>query len=146
MKTYLAKVGEENRKWYVVDASGQVLGRLATRVASVLMGKHKPTYTPHVDVGDFVIVLNSGKIRVTGRKFEEKIYFRHSGFPGGIRKRTFREQLGRDSTKVIRLAVKNMLPKNILSRRRLSKLKVYAEADHPHDAQNPQPLEVGKKW
>lgn len=147
MKTYIPSEEQvQSKNWYVVNAAGQVLGRLATKVATVLMGKHKAVYVAHIDVGDFVIVVNADKIRVTGRKEEQKIYFRHTGFPGGLRKRTFAEQLGRNSTKIIKLAVRNMLPKNILGRKRLSKLKVYAGETHPHEAQNPQPLEVGGKW
>lgn len=147
MKTYLPTMDVVNaKKWVVINASGQVLGRLATRVATMLMGKHRATYTPHLDTGDFVIVVNSDKIRVTGRKSTQKIYYRHTGFPGGLKKRTFEEQLNLDSTKVIRLAVQNMLPKNKLGRKRLGKLKVYSGELHPHEAQQPQPLEVGGKW
>lgn len=145
-KTYLAKKGDIERKWYVVDATGKVLGRLATKVAMTLMGKNKPTFTANVDMGDFVIVINSDKVRVTGTKEKTKIYYRHSGYPGGLKQRTFEEQRNRDSTKIIKLAVKNMLPKNILGRNRLSKLKIYSGAEHPHEAQCPQPLEVGGKW
>ncbi|MBI4179950.1 50S ribosomal protein L13 [bacterium] len=134
------------RKWYVVDAAGQVLGRMATKIATVLMGKHKPTFVPNVDVGDFVVVVNSDKVRVTGKKDDQKIYYRHSGYMGGLKARTFREQMGRDSSKVIQMAVRNMLPKNILGRKRLSKLKIYAGEHHPHEAQNPQPLAVGGRW
>ncbi|OGH56315.1 MAG: 50S ribosomal protein L13 [Candidatus Lindowbacteria bacterium RIFCSPLOWO2_12_FULL_62_27] len=134
------------RNWYVVDAAGQVLGRLATRLATMLMGKHKATYVPNVDIGDYVIVVNASKIRVTGRKVRQKIYFRHSGYPGGLKERTFEEQMARDSRQVIRLAVKNMLPKNALGRKRLGKLKVYAREDHPHEAQCPKPLEIGRAW
>lgn len=147
MKTYLPTIEQvEAKNWHVVNAAGQVLGRVATKVATVLMGKHKPTYTAHVDIGDFVVVVNADKIRVTGRKASQKMYYRHSGFPGGLKKRTFKEQMGHDSTKVIRLAVQNMLPKNKLGRTRLTKLKVYAGELHPHEAQDPKPLEVGGKW
>lgn len=145
-KTYLASPKTAVKNWHVVNAAGQVLGRLATRVATVLMGKNKATYTPHIDVGDYVVVVNADKVRVTGRKADQKIYYRHSGFPGGLYARTFREQMGRDSTKVIRLAVRNMLPKNKLSRNRLTKLKVYAGELHPHEAQMPKALELGAKW
>lgn len=146
MKMFLAEKGKVEKSWFVVDAKGQVLGRMATKIATVLMGKHKSTYTAHVDVGDFVVVINSDKVRLTGNKENQKIYFRHSGFPGGLKERTFAEQMKRDSTRIVKLAVRNMLPKNILSRKRLSKLKVYAGDSHPHEAQTPQPLTVGGKW
>ena len=142
MKTYSAKPGEIARRWYVVDAEGQTLGRLATRIANTLRGKDKPEYTPHVDTGDFVVVVNAEKIAVTGKKLDEKIYYRHSGYPGGLKQRTLREQLDRRPTEVIRTAVKGMLPKNKLAARQLTKLKVYAGPDHPHEAQAPKPLEV----
>ena len=144
MKTYNAKPGEVARDWYVVDADGQTLGRLATRIADTLRGKGKAQYTPHVDTGDFVVVVNAEKVRVTGNKLDQKRYYRHSGYPGGLRSRTLREQLERRPTEVIRKAVKGMLPKNRLARRQLTKLKVYAGPDHPHEAQAPQPLEVGR--
>ncbi len=147
MKTFLPTIEQvEAKNWHVVNAAGQILGRVATKVATVLMGKHKATYTAHVDMGDFVVVVNSDKIRVTGRKASQKMYYRHSGYPGGLKKRTFTEQMDRDSTKIIRLAVQNMLPKNKLGRNRLTKLKVYAGELHPHEAQDPKPLEVGGKW
>ena len=139
-KTWNAKPGEIAREWYVVDAAGQTLGRLATRIADVLRGKDKPVYTPHVDTGDFVVVVNAERIVVTGKKLDEKIYYRHSGYPGGLRERTLREQLSRQPEKVIRLAVKGMLPRNRLSRAQLTKLKVYAGPDHPHEAQQPKQL------
>ena len=141
-KTYTAKPGEIERRWHVVDAEGQTLGRLATRIADVLRGKDKPVYTPHVDTGDFVIVVNAEKIAVTGKKLDDKIYYRHSGYPGGIKQRTLREQLDRRPTEVLRVAVKGMLPKNKLAARQLTKLKIYAGPEHPHTAQAPQPLEV----
>jgi large subunit ribosomal protein L13 len=144
MRTYNAKPGEVERRWYVVDAEGQTLGRLATRIADTLRGKNKAQYTPHVDTGDFVVVVNAEKIAVTGNKLDQKRYYRHSGYPGGLRSRTLREQLDRRPTEVIRTAVKGMLPKNRLARRQLSKLKVYAGPDHPHEAQAPTPLEVGR--
>src|SRR5438128_1278425 len=144
MKTYSAKPGEIEREWFVVDAEGQTLGRLATRIAETLRGKGKAQYTPHVDTGDFVVVVNAEKVRVTGNKLDQKRYYRHSGYPGGLRSRTLREQLERRPTEVIRKAVKGMLPKNRLARRQLTKLKVYAGPDHPHEAQAPQPLEVGR--
>jgi large subunit ribosomal protein L13 len=144
MRTYNAKPGEVERRWYVVDADGQTLGRLATRIADTLRGKDKAQYTPHVDTGDFVVVVNAEKVRVTGNKLDQKRYYRHSGYPGGLRSRTLREQLERRPTEVIRKAVKGMLPKNRLARKQLNKLKVYAGPDHPHEAQAPQPLEVGR--
>jgi large subunit ribosomal protein L13 len=144
MKTYNAKPGEVERRWYVVDADGQTLGRLATRIADTLRGKDKAQYTPHVDTGDFVVVVNAEKVLVTGNKLDQKRYYRHSGYPGGLRSRTLREQLERRPTEVIRKAVKGMLPRNRLARRQLAKLKVYAGPEHPHDAQAPQPLEVGR--
>jgi large subunit ribosomal protein L13 len=142
MKTYNAKPGEVERRWYVVDADGKTLGRLATQVADTLRGKGKPQYTPHVDTGDFVVVVNAEKVRVTGNKLDQKRYYRHSGYPGGLRSRTLREQLDRGPTEVIRKAVRGMLPKNRLARQQLTKLKVYAGPEHPHQAQSPQSLEV----
>jgi large subunit ribosomal protein L13 len=139
-KTYSAKPGEVDRRWYVVDAEGRILGRLATQIADTLRGKNKPQYTPHVDTGDFVVVVNAEKIRVTGKKLDEKIYYRHSGYPGGLRQRTLREQLDRRPTEVIRKAVKGMLPRNKLARQQITKLKVYAGPEHPHGAQAPEPL------
>ncbi len=142
MKTYNAKPGEVAREWYLVDAEGQTLGRLATQIADTLRGKRKPQYTPHVDTGDFVVVVNADKIAVTGRKLDQKRYYRHSGYPGGLRSRTLREQLERRPTEVLRAAVKGMLPKNRLARRQLTKLKIYAGPEHPHAAQNPRPLDL----
>jgi large subunit ribosomal protein L13 len=139
-KTWNAKPGEVARDWYVVDADGQTLGRLATQIADTLRGKRKPQYTPHVDTGDFVVVVNAEKIAVTGDKLDSKIYYRHSGYPGGLRQRTLREQLARRPEEVIRKAVKGMLPRNRLARAQLTKLKVYAGPDHPHEAQAPKPL------
>jgi large subunit ribosomal protein L13 len=143
-KTWNAKPGEIDRHWYVVDAEGQTLGRLATRIADTLRGKHKAQYTPHVDTGDFVIVVNAEKIAVTGKKLDEKLYHRHSGYPGGLRTRTLREQLDRRPTEVLRKAVKGMLPRNRLSRSQLTKLKIYAGPEHPHEAQDPRPLPEAK--
>ena len=140
MKTYSAKPREIEQSWYLVDAEGETLGRLATQIADVLRGKRKPAYTPHVDTGDFVVVVNAEKIRVTGNKLEQKIYYRHSGYPGGLRQRTLAEQLQRRPEEVIRKAVKGMLPKNRLAAAQLRKLKVYAGPEHPHEAQNPAPL------
>jgi large subunit ribosomal protein L13 len=141
MKTYSAKPGEVTREWYLVDAEGKTLGRLATQLADTLRGKRKPQYTPHVDTGDFVIVVNAEKIQVTGNKLDQKRYYRHSGYPGGLRSRTLREQLDRRPTEVLRVAVKGMLPKNRLARQQITKLKIYAGPEHPHEAQNPKPLE-----
>lgn len=142
MKTYSANSNDRDRRWYVVDAEGKTLGRLATQIADVLRGKRKPTYTPHVDTGDFVIVINAEKVSVTGRKRTEKRYYRHSGYPGGLRSRTFEEMIERKPEDVIRLAVKGMLPRNRLARRQITKLKIYAGPDHPHAAQAPEKLEI----
>jgi large subunit ribosomal protein L13 len=142
MKTYSAKPGEITRDWYLVDAEGKTLGRLATQIADTLRGKRKPQYTPHVDTGDFVIVVNAEKIHVSGNKLDQKRYYRHSGYPGGLRSRTLREQLDRRPTEVLRVAVKGMLPKNRLARQQITKLKIYAGPEHPHEAQNPKPLET----
>lgn len=142
MKTWNAKPGEIERRWYLVDAEGKTLGRLATQIADTLRGKGKPQYTPHVDTGDFVVVVNAEKIHVTGNKLDQKRYYRHSGYPGGLRSRTLREQLDRRPTEVLRVAVKGMLPKNRLARQQITKLKIYAGPEHPHEAQNPKPLET----
>ena len=142
MKTYSAKPGEVTREWYLVDAEGKTLGRLATQIADTLRGKRKPQYTPHVDTGDFVVVVNAEKITVTGNKLDDKLYYRHSGYPGGLRSRPLRDQLERRPTEVIRKAVKGMLPRNRLARQQLNKLKIYAGPNHPHEAQAPQQLEV----
>src|SRR5246500_4617394 len=141
IKTYKAKPGEIPRDWYIVDAEGLTLGRLATRIADTLRGKLKPQYTPHVDTGDFVVVVNAEKVAVTGKKLDTKLYYRHSGYPGGLRTRTLREQLERRPTEVLRKAVKGMLPKNRLARQQIKKLQIYAGPEHPHEAQNPKPLE-----
>ena len=142
MKTYVATPADRQRDWYVVDAEGQTLGRLATRIADALRGKRKPEYTPHIDTGDFVVVINAEKIHVTGNKLEQKRYWRHSGYPGGIKSRTLAEMLDRRPEEVIRKAVKGMLPRNRLARQQLTKLKVYAGPDHPHAAQKPKPMEI----
>lgn len=142
MRTHSTKPSEIERQWYVVDAQGQTLGRLASEIAKVLKGKHKPIYTPHLDTGDYVIVINAEKIHVTGRKMDQKIYYRHSGYPGGLKSITLREQLKRRPTRVIHSAVKGMLPHNRLGRAMMSKLKVYAGDSHPHEAQQPEPLEL----
>ncbi|MDX8150895.1 50S ribosomal protein L13 [Patulibacter brassicae] len=142
VKTYVANSETRERAWYVVDATNQTLGRLSTQISEVLRGKRKPEYTPHVDTGDFVIVVNAEKIAVTGNKRTDKLYHRHSGYPGGLSTRTFEEQLEKRPEEIIRIAVKGMLPKNRLARKQLTKLKVYAGPDHPHVAQKPQPLEI----
>src|SRR5690242_697860 len=140
-RTYVATPADRERNWLVVDANGKTLGRLATQIADTLRGKRKPQFTPHVDTGDFVIVVNAEKIQVTGNKLDQKRYYRHSGYPGGLRSRTLREQLDRRPTEVLRVAVKGMLPKNRLARQQITKLKIYAGPEHPHEAQNPKPLE-----
>ena len=142
MKTYVATPANRQRDWYVVDAEGQTLGRLATRIADTLRGKLKPEYTPHCDTGDFVVVVNAEKIVVTGKKGTDKLYWRHSGYPGGIRSRTLNEMLDRRPEEVIRKAVAGMLPRNRLARQQIRKLKVYAGPEHPHAAQQPKPLEI----
>ena len=142
MKTFVATPANRERNWLVVDANGQTLGRLATQIADTLRGKRKPEYTPHCDVGDFVVVVNAEKIAVTGNKRQEKRYYRHSGFPGGLRSRSFEEMIERRPEEVLRLAVKGMLPRNRLARQQLTKLKVYAGLDHPHAAQLPKPMEL----
>jgi large subunit ribosomal protein L13 len=144
MKTFVATPENRERDWLVVDASGQTLGRLATQIADTLRGKLKPEYTPHCDVGDFVIVVNAEKIAVTGKKREQKLYYRHSGYPGGLRTRTLNDMLERQPEEVIRKAVKGMLPRNRLARQQLRKLKVYTGPDHPHAAQQPKPMEIAK--
>jgi large subunit ribosomal protein L13 len=142
MKTYSAKPGEIQRDWWIVDAEGKTLGRLATQIADTLRGKNKATYTPHTDTGDFVIVVNAEKIHVTGQKLDQKMYYNHSGYPGGLRTRTLRTQLERRPTEVLRKAVKGMLPRNRLARQQITKLKIYAGPEHPHEAQAPKELEV----
>jgi large subunit ribosomal protein L13 len=142
MKTFVATPANRERNWLVVDATGKTLGRLATQIADALRGKRKPQYTPHCDVGDFVIVVNAEKVSVTGNKRQEKRYYRHSGFPGGLRSRTFEEMIERRPEEVLRLAVKGMLPRNRLGRQQLRKLKIYAGPEHPHQAQQPAVMEV----
>lgn len=141
-KTYVATPETRNREWVIVDAEGKTLGRLATQIADVLRGKNKPEFTPHIDTGDFVVVVNAEKIRVSGNKLTEKVYYRHSGYPGGLRSRTLEEQLERRPEEVIRGAVKGMLPRTKLGRAQLRKLKVYAGAEHPHKAQGPKVLDI----
>lgn len=143
MKTYTAKAGQVEHGWFVVDAQNKVLGRLAVQIASRLRGKHKPTYTPHVDTGDFIVVVNASKLRVTGRKGERKVYYRHSGFPGGIKETTFDKLQASHPERVLKTAVKGMLPKGPLGYAMLRKLKIYAGGEHPHSAQQPQNLEIG---
>lgn len=142
MKTYVATPSTRTREWVVVDADGQTLGRLATRIADTLRGKNKPEYTPHIDTGDFVVVINAEKIKVTGKKLTEKVYYRHTGYPGGLRERTLEEQLERRPEEVIRGAVKGMIPRTKLGRAQLRKLKVYVGDKHPHEAQKPNTTEV----
>ncbi len=140
MKTWNAKAADVERRWYVVDAEGETLGRLATRIADTLRGKRKPGYTPHVDTGDFVVVVNAEKIVVTGKKLEQKQYYRHSGYPGGLRSRSLADELERRPTEVLRKAVKGMVPRTRLGRAQLGKLKIYAGPEHPHEAQQPVAL------
>jgi large subunit ribosomal protein L13 len=142
MKTYVATPSTRERNWLVVDADGKTLGRLATQIADALRGKRKPEYTPHIDVGDFVIVVNAQKVAVTGNKREHKVYRRHSGYPGGLRSRSLGQMLERRPEEVIRLAVRGMVPRTRLGRAQLRKLKVYAGPEHPHEAQKPQPMEI----
>jgi len=144
MKTYSAKATDVNRGWYIIDASEQVLGRLATEAARRLRGKHKAEYTPHVDTGDYIIVINAEKVTVTGRKFKEKTYYSHSGYPGGMKSIQFDKLQEKNPTKIIELAIKGMLPKNSLGRDMYRKLKVYAGSVHPHEAQQPTKLEIGE--
>jgi len=143
LKTYNVKAGEIQRDWWEVDADGQTLGRLASRIAQILRGKHKPTFVPHLDNGDFVVVTNAAKIRVTGNKEEQKTYFRHSGYPGGAKTTTLKELREKHPDRIIINAVKGMLPHNRLGRQQLKKMKVYAGAEHPHEAQQPKKLEIG---
>jgi len=142
MKTYQAKKEEVEHQWYLVDAEGKVLGRLATELAKILRGKNKPIYTPHVDTGDFVIVVNAGKVALTGKKMKDKIYYHHTGYPGGIREMSAEKLLAKKPTEMIRIAVKGMLPKNSLGRQMIQKLKIYAGAKHPHEAQKPVSLQL----
>jgi large subunit ribosomal protein L13 len=142
MKSYMARPLEVERKWYVVDAEGQTLGRLATEIATILRGKNKAQYTPHVDTGDFVVVVNAEKVVVTGKKAEQKVYRRHSGYPGGMKETSYARMMERKPTEVLRKAVHGMMPKTRLARQQLKKLKIYAGPEHPHAAQDPQNLEV----
>jgi large subunit ribosomal protein L13 len=141
-RTYVTKPEDIQRNWYVVDASGQTLGRLASEIARIVRGKHKPIYSPAADVGDFVIVINADKVHVTGRKLDQKMYYRHSGYPGGLKEVSLRRMLEEHPTRVIEHAVRGMLPKTRLGQRMIKKLKVYAGSDHPHQAQQPEPLDL----
>jgi large subunit ribosomal protein L13 len=140
VRTYTTKPEDIKREWFVIDATGMTLGRLATQIATVLKGKHKPIYSPHMDTGDFVIVVNAHKVRVTGRKLDQKFYYRHSGYPGGLKEISLRDQLNRHPDRVIRFAVRGMLPKSRLGRQMIKKLKIYATPGHPHEAQQPKPF------
>ena len=142
MKTYQAKKEGFDHKWYLVNAEGKVLGRLSTELAKILKGKNKPTYTPHMDTGDFVVVVNAGKVTLTGKKLKDKIYYHHTGYPGGIRQMSAEKLLAKKPTEMIRIAVRGMLPKNSLGRQMLRKLKIYAGPSHPHEAQQPVSLEL----
>ena len=142
MKSFMASPSTIERKWYVVDATGHTLGRLASEIASILRGKNKPTYTPHIDTGDYVIVVNADKIQVTGKKLDQKVYYNHSDYVGGMKETTLREKMAKKPEDVIRLAVKGMLPKGPLGREMITKLHVYAGADHKHQAQKPEVLEI----
>ena len=145
MKTVSAKPGTVDRQWWIVDADGQNLGRMATSIAETLRGKRSPWFTRHVDTGDFVVVVNAERVAVTGQKLRDKHYYRHTGYPGGLRTRTLAEQLEIAPEEVIRMAVRGMLPKNRLGRKQLTKLKIYAGPEHPHEAQSPKPLRIERK-
>ncbi len=142
MKSFMASPATIERKWYVVDATGHTLGRLSSEIASILRGKNKPTFTPHIDTGDYVIVVNADKIKTTGKKMDQKIYYKHSDYPGGMRETTLAQMMAKDSTEVIRLAVKGMLPKGPLGRSMITKLHVFSGAEHTHAAQKPESLEI----
>ena len=142
MKTFSAKPDSVQRDWYVVDATGKTLGRLASEIATRLRGKHKPEYTPHVDTGDYIVVVNAEKVHVTGNKANDKMYYRHSGFPGGLKTTNFQMLIEKQPQRAIELAVKGMMPRNPLGRAMLGKLKVYAGSEHPHSAQQPQALDI----
>lgn len=142
MKTIFAKKTDIEKKWHLIDAEGLVLGRLATRVAMILRGKNKPIYTPHTDTGDFVIIVNADKVRLTGNKLENKAYYHHTGYPGGIKKELAKDIMKKSPERIIMSAVRGMIPKNTLGRQQLSKLKVYSGTDHPHQGQNPEALNI----
>ena len=145
METYIPKLNEINQKWLIVDANGQVLGRLASEVASILRGKNKPIFTPHMDVGDHVIIINAGKIRVTGKKAKTKKYYRHTGYPGGLRSDNYSDLIKDNPEKILEKAIWGMLPHNKLGRKIYKKLKIYAGSEHPHEAQKPEKIEIGKQ-
>ncbi len=140
MKTFSAKEEQIKSKWYMIDANGEILGRLAVKVATIIRGKHKPTFTPHVDTGDYVVIVNAGKVRLTGNKLKDKIYYHHTGYPGGIRKISAEKLLQKKPEELLKEAIKGMLPKNSLGRKIFKKAKIYASADHPHEAQQPEVL------
>lgn len=142
MKSYMAKPQDIEHKWYVVDAADRPLGRIASEVAKVLRGKHKPTFTPHMDTGDFVIILNAEKVKLTGKKWQNKKYYHHSGYPGGLKETTYDKLRAKSPEMILQLAIKGMLPKNTLGRAQLKKLKIYAGAEHPHQAQQPEELKI----
>jgi len=141
-KTFTPRAGDIERQWFVVDAEGKTLGRLASRIAHILRGKHKPTYSPHMDLGDHIVVINAEKIRVTGRKAEKKVYYRHTGYPGGLRTTTYEDMLNKHPERILRIAVKGMMPNNILGRQMFKKLRVYAGPEHGHSAQQPEALSL----
>ncbi|MCK5723558.1 MAG: 50S ribosomal protein L13 [Gammaproteobacteria bacterium] len=142
MKTYVAKEQEISKKWYLVDAKDRVLGRLATQIAMRLRGKHKPIFTPHADTGDFIVVINANKVMLTGRKWDKKIYYRHTGYIGGLKEITAKKLLEKKPEDILRFAVRGMLPKNSLGRRQMKKLKIYSGSEHPHEAQQLEKLEI----
>ena len=142
MKSYMARPQEVERKWHVIDAEDKTLGRLASEIARILRGKNKPQYTPHVDIGDFVVVINADRVKVSGRKAEQKLYRRHTGYPGGLRETSYEQMMDRKPTEILRKAVWGMIPKTRLGRRQFKKLKIYAGPEHPHEAQRPEPYEV----
>lgn len=141
-KSFTPRAGDIERQWFVVDAEGKTLGRLASRIAHILRGKHKPTYSPHMDLGDHIVVINAEKIRVTGRKAEKKVYYRHTGYPGGLRTTTYEDMLNKHPERILRIAVKGMMPNNILGRQMFKKLRVYVGAEHDHAAQQPEALSL----
>ena len=145
MRTFSAKASEVKREWWLVDASGMTLGRLASVVAQLLRGKHKPIYTPHVDTGDFVVIINAEKVRVTGRKAEQKVYYSHSGYLGGLKRKTYTQMMSKHPEEIIRRAVRGMIPHNRLGRQVIKKLKVYSGSEHPHQAQAPKPYQIRKR-
>jgi len=141
-KSFTPRAGDIERSWYVVDADGKTLGRLASQIAHVLRGKHKPTYSPHMDLGDHIVVINAEKIHVTGRKAEQKVYYRHTGYPGGLRTTTYEDMMKKHPDRILRTAIKGMMPNNVLGRQMFKKLRVYAGPEHGHAAQQPQALDL----